>query len=144
MNNNHKIIFGAIVALVAVGSFYAGTKYASAGRNNIRANFTRGAEVGMGLSAQTGQANIQRGARLGGAVGGEVISKDDKSITVKNPNGGSKLVFFSTSTEILKSVTGTIEDLSVGTQVSVQGTDNSDGSVTAKSVQIRPVAPIAK
>lgn len=139
MSNNHKIIFGVIIVLVAGGAFYAGTKYASADRNNMRANFTRGMQTGGG-AALSGQ----KGMRLGGMIGGEILSKDDKSITIKTPNGGSRLVFLSGTTEVSKSVTGTLEDLSVGAQVSVQGTDNSDGSVTAKSVQIRSALPAVK
>jgi hypothetical protein len=34
--------------------------------------------------------------------------------------------------------TGAISDLTIGTQVSVTGTANGDGSITAKSVQIKP------
>ena len=133
-----KIIFGVIVVLVAGGAFYAGIKYASAGRSANRNNFTRGMQSGNIASVG------QKGMSLGGMVGGEILSKDDKSITVKTPNGGSRLIFLSGTTEVSKSATGTLEDLSVGTQVSVQGTDNSDGSVTAKTVQVRPTVPAAR
>lgn len=80
------------------------------------------------------------GGRMGGAnlANGEIIAKDEKSITIKLRDGGSKIIFLSGTTAINKSATGTIDDLKVGTQVTATGTINTDGSVSAQMVQIRP------
>jgi hypothetical protein len=74
----------------------------------------------------------------GAPVSGDIISKDDKSITIKLRDGGSKIVFLSTSTPITKSVSGATSDLSQNESVLIQGISNADGSVSAQSIQIRP------
>jgi hypothetical protein len=70
---------------------------------------------------------------------GDIISGDDKSATLKLRDGGSKIVFFSDNTAITKFTQGAKSDLVVGESVMVEGTNNPDGSITATTIQIRPV-----
>ena len=122
--------------IVGGGSFYAGIKYdqnkAVASPSGFR-NGGGGGRMGGGM----------RGAN-GGFISGDILAQDATSVTVKLRDGGSKIVFFSDTTQVMKAVAGTAKDLAVGEQVSVQGTPNSDGSVTAQSIQIRPSLPASK
>lgn len=73
-----------------------------------------------------------------GAVVGEIISQDSKSITVKLQDGSSKIVLLSDSATVSKTESGSKSDLKDGTTVAVFGTTNSDGSVTAQNIQLNP------
>lgn len=76
-------------------------------------------------------------------LNGEIIAKDDKSITIKiQGDSGSKIVFFSDKTEVSKFASGSLSDLQVGQTVFINGTANTDGNVTAQTVQLRPAAPV--
>ncbi len=63
---------------------------------------------------------------------------DSDSITVKLADGSTKIVLFSGTTTYSDTITASQTDLKVGGEVSVFGTANSDGSVTATSIQITP------
>lgn len=139
------IIFAVAGIAIAGAGFYGGIKYdrpkSTAGIGLARGNF-------QDLSPEERQARIMAGGgRMGGsreggsAVVGEIISKDDKSITVKLQDGGSKIVFLSEKTPVAKSVDGTASDLKTGERVVIMGTANQDGSMTAQSVQVRPAMP---
>lgn len=141
----NKTIIIAVVAVVVVGAgaFYGGMRYANAkapasGSGNF-ANLTpeqRAARAQQfGAAGGRGAGGGNRGA---GFTTGEILSKDDKSITVKMVDGGSKIIFFSDSTQIMKSAAGSPSDLTVGQQVVANGSANQDGSLTAQSLQLRP------
>lgn len=131
-----KKILPIIIALIIIGggAFYGGMKYT--GSRSPAGQFSRGDLSNAGGRVLFGGPGGQRGGA--GFVAGEILSKDDKSITIKLPDGGSKIVFFSDSTEIAKSVNGSISDLEVGKTVTANGTANSDGSITAQSIQLGP------
>lgn len=128
---NKNILIAIIVGLIGVGGgFLAGVKY----QESKTPAFLRQGN-GQGRFAQ-----IQ--GRAGGAsfrpVSGEIISSDDKSITVKLQDGSSKIVIIDEKTQINKASEGKKEDLNVGENVAVFGQENSDGSVTAQNIQLNP------
>ena len=134
----NKLTLILVVAVVVGGiSFYGGMKYAQGKISDQRQQFLANAGSGFRGNGQGGQG---RGGMMG-FVNGEIIAKDDKSVTVKLRDGGSKIVFYSNSTEVGKFVSGTLTDLKVGENISANGSPNSDGSITAQSVQIRPTIP---
>lgn len=143
------IVTVVIALLVGAGSFYAGMKYDQS--KNPTAN--RNAGGFANLSPEERQARLQqfgaigqsggvRGTQAnGGFATGEIISKDEKSITIELQDDGSKIVFFSDNTPIMKTASSTPQDLVSGEFVTVTGTTNQDGSISAQSIQIRPQMP---
>lgn len=89
--------------------------------------------------ARNGNFNGFGGPRNGGGfVTGSIVSVDSQSLTVKETNGSTKTVYYTGATTVQKTVTGAAADLVVGENVVTSGTANTDGSVAATSIQIRP------
>src|SRR3990172_3119253 len=105
MYMNKQIIITIVVAILTAGAgFFGGMKYQQSKRI---ATFSR--QFGTG-SGQNGGSNQQNRFRSGdGQVFGDIIAKDDKSITVKLADGRSKIVLFSDTTAINKAAEGSVE-----------------------------------
>ena len=90
------------------------------------------------LSPKQRQQFLQeRAGRVGaGFLSGGVIAKDEKSLTLKLPDGSTKIIFLSSSTQISKTAEGTIDDIEIGKEIMVTGSQNSDGSYTVKTIQL--------
>jgi len=140
-----KKLLPIIIAIIIVGggAFYGGIKYQQS--KNSFGNFSR--QNLQNLSEEQRQqlfqgnvgGNMQRGVGKGTGAGflkGEVIDKDEQSLTLKMMDGSSMIIFFSGSTEISKTAEGLINDIEIGKQITVSGDQNSDGSYTAKTIQL--------
>ena len=113
--------------------------------------FSLGLLVGkMGSSASRQFAGGPNGGNFGassrGASGnrtsgsfamGNIASINGQTMTLQLPNGSSEIVFFSSSTSIIKPSTASASSLTTGLRVMVGGSSNSDGSLTAQTIQIQ-------
>jgi hypothetical protein len=131
------LIFG--VALIVVGAIGFASGVAWKAPPGSAGDGGRGA----GQFSRTGDRAT--GARTfqdaGGFASGEVIAKDDTTLTVKLPSGGTRIVFYTGATPFLVSATGSPADVKIGENVLVSGSQNPDGSVSAQSIQVRPIMP---
>jgi len=123
-----------VVLVVGTGTFYLGISYQKSRAVSL-----------MGPRGQFGNAQGPGGAdglarrfnqEQGRPFAGQIIGKDEASITIKLRDGSSKIVMLPDKATIRKFTTGSQEDLKQGEQVFVTGEENSDGSITANVVQI--------
>ncbi len=148
-NQNKKFILPVSLSIVfLIIGFVSGVFYQKnqlkrvfgnrAGQFPIGENIARG----TGRNNQNGQGNAMgpRNSAGSGATFGEVTKIDDTSFTIKTIDGGSKIVLISDSTVFNKSTIVAKTELTVGSQVRVDGTtDSNTGSVTGKFIEIDPV-----
>lgn len=152
---NHKFITPLITAIVFLIAGFGGGMMLQKSQDSLKglsadklqtkltslglSNGFGGAVSGRDVNGVRGGAGFPGGARRagGGFVSGEIVSQDATSITVKDASGSTKIVYYTGSTTISKSVTGTSSDLVVGQNVTTNGTVNSDGSVAATNIQLR-------
>ncbi len=145
MFNTHKttIIVSILAALFfGVGGYAIGRSTTP----SMPTAFTQGdrtGQFGSGMMNGSGIGTNRTRMPGGGFTSGAIIAKDDTSITVETRGGqtgtsGTKIIFLAASTQITKSTEGATTDLTIGKEVTVTGTTNADGSLTAKTVQLRP------
>lgn len=146
----------AVAIIVGGGAFYGGMKYTES--KNSRDRFWQ-ADF-QNLSPEERQQRFQElGANVSGAfrdheggfrggfgsgqdggirsLSGEIISQSEDSLTIKLSDDSTKIVFINNSTQITKSVEGSLDDLVPGEQIFVSGDENPDGSYTAQTIQLR-------
>lgn len=124
------LITALLLVFVGAASFFAGMKYQQGQRSSVPRQF--GGPPGL------------RAGNSGGRVGfrplaGEIIAADENSITVKLTDGSSKIILLSDKTSIDKAADGSKSDLKIGEKVTVFGTENPDGSISAQNIQLNPV-----
>lgn len=144
LTTHHQTI--AIGIIVAALAFYGGMQYQKS-ESPISSAFENRSGMMQGLNDGSYTGGNAGGGRTGGRMtnggfaSGDILSMDDKSVTIKLRNGGSQIVLFSDKTQVVKSEQRALTDLAVGQSLTITGTTNTDGSITADSIQIRPTPP---
>ena len=132
----NPIVIAFIVAvIVGALAFFGGMKYQQMQRGGGRNGQFQAGNFGGGPRGSGGPGQRGMGFR---PVVGDIISSDDKSITVKLDDGSTKIVILSDTTPINKTDPGSKADLKVGAKVGVFGADNN-GTITAQNIQLNPM-----
>jgi hypothetical protein len=118
------IIWAVIVIIALVGGIFYGKG-------------TAASKAGTGSSASVARSGYARTGGAGGFVSGQIISVSSSSLIVSLANGNSQVVFYSGSTQVMKPTAVPADTLMAGTRVMIGGTPNSDGSLTAQSIQVQ-------
>jgi hypothetical protein len=129
---NNWLVIAILMIVVGAAGFFGGMKYQ---QSRLTSRFAGGQMQTLRNRQGVPALGMRNGA---GAVRGEIIDKDESSITVKLADGSSKLVLLSENTRINKAAEATTEDLKTGESVMVFGQTNDDGSVSATDVQLNP------
>ena len=139
MNRTIQIIVSVVVlVIVAGGSFYGGMLY---GQSESRSGRTAGARFAGGANGGTPGFGVQGGTggqgRQGG-VFGQITEVGASYIVITDNNGKQTKVMVTDTTLIEKNASVKLTDLATGDTVIISGSAGSDGTYTARSVQVAP------
>ena len=144
MNRVVKIVLGVLVVVViAAGSFYGGMVF---GKNQAQAAAPVPGEMqgmpgvpeqaGMPPGGQAGTDGGQASSRQGGMLFGQIQAISNGELTIKDESGQQILVYVTDTTLIQKQAEVTVADLQEGETVVVSGSQATDGSITARMLQV--------
>ena len=130
------IVWAIVVIAALVGGFFwgksAGASASLAARAGGAGRFAFASSTAGGFAGRTGAAGA-----AGGLTVGQVTALGSDSFTLQLANGNSENIFFSSSTQIVEPQPVSISAIQSGTNVMITGTANSDGSMTATTIQVR-------
>ncbi|HTR19111.1 MAG TPA: hypothetical protein VMH91_04025 [Candidatus Paceibacterota bacterium] len=137
MNKTAWVTVVVVAVVFAGGGYYVGAKAQTSPAPTSRFSGGGGATfVGRGGGGFGGG---------GGATIGTILQVGNGSITLQLPNStsttattGTKIVLVGSQTQVQELQSVPVSSLSVGQTITVNGTANSDGSVTANSIQVLP------
>ena len=127
--NKRNISITVIALVIGFGAGYMAHTSPVASPSATGGTFTRGGGATRGNGAG------------GGFLSGTVATEDSGSITLNTRDGSSRVVLITPNTTVSKSVRGALSDVATGATIIVSGTTNSDGSVSANLIQLRPETP---
>jgi hypothetical protein len=123
MNKNAWIVAVVVALVFGGGGYYFGKQSATSATPT-------GAAAYAGRTGATG--------RTGSSTGNGTLTIQMAASTSTTATTGTKIVLFDTSTMVNELESVPASTLAVGQSIVVTGTANSDGSVTATSIQVRP------
>jgi len=153
MNRTLSIVLGSIVVLALIGgAFYGGTLY---GKQQAQTAFSERRTFGGAGSGAFPAADLNgtpqpemRGAFFqgggGGGVFGQIEEINGDTMVIAGGNGQKTTVKVTDTTLIEKYASVTVTDLQPGETVIVSGSSNTDGSITARSVQVAPAGRLGQ
>jgi hypothetical protein len=127
MINKYKvhIIWAIVVVIALVGGIMYGKSTGSV------------KSFAGGSSSSTRGTYAGRGGTSGGSfVTGTIASIVGSDITLQLANGNSEVVLYSSSTPVTEPTIVSVSKLTTGTTIMVSGSSNSDGSLTATTIQV--------
>lgn len=146
MNTMIKAGLGVLlVVLVAAGSFYGGMIYGKSQAQAelpvlVNAEGTPGwrGQFSAPPGSQAGTDRRQFSNAQGGSLFGEIQSIGSGEMTIIDQDGKQVKITVTDTTLIQKQAEVTMADLQEGETVAISGSQETDGSITARMVQVSP------
>ncbi len=142
MGRNWRMIVGILLVtlVVAGGAFYGGMVY---GKGQAQTAFggpglPGSAPNGMGPGGTPPAGLGQPGNAQAGMMVGQITEISATGLTITDSNGKQTQIKVSDTTLIEKQASVTLTDLTQGETVMISGSQQSDGSIAARSVQVAP------
>ena len=132
---NTKLVIGTLLIVVGITGFFGGMKYQQSKRFSM--TDIQSGDMHAGMTGQSGSERT-RPISSSGMVSGEIIDRDEVSITVKQADESTKIILLSENTGINKTSEGSVDDLKAGETVMIFGQENPDGSISAANIQLNP------
>ena len=124
-----------LVALGTTGGFFYGKSVGQGQANQARQQFMQGRFQGQVGQFPARDVTPAANARQGGGTTGTIQSITGNTLVVKTQNGNEVTVKTTDTTLIEKLSSVSVSDLQTGEQVIVSGSQNDDGSISARSIQ---------
>jgi hypothetical protein len=133
----------AIVAALAIGGAggvligrHSASAAAASPAGFARGGFTGGQAGGGPAGAGAGQAGAgpAAGGGFAGLTAGTIVSVNGSTIVVKGQDGTQKTIDTSSTTKVTKSASSSVSALKAGESVTVIGSADSSGNITAKTI----------
>ena len=130
-----KVTLALLGTILAVGGFVGGIAVGKANGSSSSSSAsksTNAANPGPGGSTRSRGQFGQNGGR--GTLTGTLQSVSGTTLTILDPTGKTVTVDTNDQTTVTIGKTGALSDLATGSQVTVLGTPESSGKITARSV----------
>ena len=132
---NTKLIIGVLLIVVGIAGFFVGIKYQQS--KGFSMTDIQSGNTNMGMTGRPGSERTIPNNNSG-MISGEIIDKDEASITVKQADESTKIILLSEDTGVSKTSEGLVDDLKTGESVMIFGQENPDGSISAANIQLNP------
>ncbi len=130
----NSLIITIIIAIVVGGlAFWGGIQYQ---KSRFSSSFGSGGRPVVGLNRLSGNQDESNSSRAFLPVSGKVISVEEETITIETQDVGTKIVALSDSTQISKTIQGSLADLKAGEQIMVVGLEDASGVIVAQNVSV--------
>lgn len=138
MKTKNTYLVALLILAFSLASFFIGKNFPSRSTN---LESPRGQFANQSRSLENGQRFLGNQMR-GGQLIGEITAIESDRITIKAPDGSSKIVLIGGETSVFRTIAALPTELKVGSKVAIFGKATADAIISAQNIQIDPQSRI--